>query len=211
MPSHCPARCHAFPHTGDRRPEHFKHQPSPACSCALVSSQVAMTVLEPMPCPTPSFVWQDLPVLHKSLKQLSCRAWLMKSSQLLHCVVPGRCSGRSGHVPDVPDVPDIPDTLSFRTVFPVVPGHCSGRSGRSIQIYIAKLTLAPFTDSYMYGKSGLGFLNLYGKREPGYLNLYGKSEIGYLNLYGKSETGYLNLYGKSELGCFNLYGKREPG
>ena len=27
------------------------------------------------------------------------------------CVVPGRCSGRSGHVPDVPDVPGVLDTL----------------------------------------------------------------------------------------------------
>jgi len=41
------------------------------------------------------------------------------------CVVPGRCSGRSGRVPDVPDVPD---KLLFRTFFPVVPGHCSEHS-----------------------------------------------------------------------------------
>ena len=39
---------------------------------------------------------------------------------------------------------------------------------------IAKLTLPPFTNLNMFGKSGLGFLNLYGKREPDYLNLYGK-------------------------------------
>ena len=44
---HCPARWHAFPHTGDRRPKHFKHQPSPACS--RVGDEIGLEIVSKEP------------------------------------------------------------------------------------------------------------------------------------------------------------------